>query len=142
MAVIKCRRSRGYKPETKQVVALTTYNLAMERALQELLPIFGLLIGAHVFVVAGSHVAVHYRETGETSARGQMCFHLPIWAITLFRIRQKPPQMSVQTFCEIEVFFSPSPFSSVLLQNVHKNRRIGNPAIVLIPLGYNKHIKQ
>ncbi len=70
MAVIKSKRSRGYKPETKQAVALVTYNLAMERCLQELLSVFGLLIGPHksVIVVASNHVAVRYGETGETSA--------------------------------------------------------------------------
>lgn len=39
MAVLKCRISRGYTPETQQVVALETYNLASwysERGLQGL----------------------------------------------------------------------------------------------------------
>ncbi len=65
---LKCR-SRGYKPETKQVVALATYNLAMERELLELPSIFGLLIGPHVsaVVVASSNVAARYGQTGETS---------------------------------------------------------------------------
>ncbi len=69
MAVIKSR-SRGYKPETKQAVNLTTYNLAMERGLWELLSIFGLLIGPHISVVVGpgSHVTTHNGETGKTSA--------------------------------------------------------------------------
>ncbi len=63
MAVKKCR-SRGYKPETKQAVALATYNLAMDR-----LSVFGLLIGPHVsVVVASSHVSLRYGETGKTSA--------------------------------------------------------------------------
>ncbi len=44
MAVRKRRRSRGYKPETKQVDALATYKLAMERDLQKLLSIIGLLV--------------------------------------------------------------------------------------------------
>ncbi len=70
MAVIKWRRCRGYKPETRQAVTLTTDNLAMERGLQELLSVFGLLIGPHisVVVVASSHVAARNGDTGKTSA--------------------------------------------------------------------------
>ncbi len=65
----------------------------MERGLQELLSIFGLLIGPHVsvVVVAGSHVAACYGETGKTSREfnvWKMCFHLPIYALTLFHISQ------------------------------------------------------
>ncbi len=61
---------RGYKPETEQVVAVATYNLAIKRGLQELFLIFVLLIGPHAsFVgVASSHVAACYGETGKTSA--------------------------------------------------------------------------
>ncbi len=74
MAIIKCRSSRGYKPETKQVSALAMYNLAMTSSLQELLSIFGLLIGPHasvvvvVVVVTSSHVAVRFGETGKKLA--------------------------------------------------------------------------
>ncbi len=46
--IIYCGRIRGYKLETKQVVALATHKLAMKRSLQELLSVFGLLIGPHV----------------------------------------------------------------------------------------------
>ncbi len=67
MTVIKGRSRSGYKLETKTSVCLTTYNFAMEKHLQELLSIFGLLIGPYVsvVVVASSHV---YGETGEMSA--------------------------------------------------------------------------
>ncbi len=82
----------------------------MERGLQELLSIFGLLIGPHVsvVVVAGSHVATCHGETGKTSREfnvWKMCFHLPIYALTLFCMYEKPPQASLKTFCELEDFF-------------------------------------
>ncbi len=68
MAVIKCKRSRGYKPETKQVVALATYNLAMEKGLQDLPSVFGLLFDPHAsvaVVVASSRGVTPNGETGK-----------------------------------------------------------------------------
>ncbi len=68
MAVIKCRRSRGDKLEKKTSSRLAMCNLAVERGLQELLLVFGVLICPHVsvVVVASSHVAVRYDETRKT----------------------------------------------------------------------------
>ncbi len=79
MAVRKCNRSGGNKPDTKQVVALATSNLAMERGLQE-----SLSIGQVVTVLSVQLVLAMFngartktkkcrahdarRETGKTSA--------------------------------------------------------------------------
>ncbi len=62
MAVIKCRRSRGYKPDTKQAVALAMYNLAVEGGLQELLSVGQVVIVLSVQLVLAVFNVVQRRR--------------------------------------------------------------------------------
>lgn len=73
MATIKCRRSRDYKPETKQVVTTATGQVDIRVCglfvfyiffSDEDEECFGLLVNWHKVVVATSYAAELYGETG------------------------------------------------------------------------------
>ncbi len=63
----------------------------------------------------------------------KMCFHLPLFALTIFRTSQKPPQARVKTFLRIKGFFIRNlAFPSLVSQQyfkMHIKQGDGNPAI-------------
>ncbi len=61
------KKTNKQTTKEKELVTLATYNLAMKKVLQELLSVFGLLVGPHVSVVVAASIAVCYGQTGQTS---------------------------------------------------------------------------
>lgn len=78
MAVIKCLKSRGYKPETTPVVDVQHGIIPMDKT-----EYFGLVIGAHlsIDVVATSHFALKHTVSLTYS---HICLTAAI-SITLFQ---------------------------------------------------------
>ncbi len=120
MDAIKCRRSRGYKPQTKQVVTLATYNLAVERGLQGLLSIRG-LIGPHVSAVVASSMLSsvmgklesrqHKQPSPEFSvlcvtAYSENVFSSISLCINAFLHKSNATSSERKLFCKLEDFFS------------------------------------